>query len=351
MSDPRERLREAAHEAQERVRVAQEQMREAQERAAAAAREAAHAAQERAKAVSDVMPPGLPKRLLSAFVGIPLILALIFVEVWPDHFPGIVFTLGVALIALICASEYFRALNQRGFRPNERLAYIGVVVLQFAAWNVSRGQLVAFLPVMLVVLTIATLINQVLRRESEPVANLGVTLFGVAYVGWLVSYLIFLRSLLPGQSIAIALPWGPGPSVSYGAWLTLYVIAVTWMTDTGAYAFGVRFGKKSRKLAPSLSPNKTVVGAIGGLLTATLTSLLWGAWAHLPWYHCLVLGPIIGALGQIGDLCESALKRDLGIKDFGGIMPGHGGLLDRFDSLLFTAPIAYYYLALVVPRL
>lgn len=343
MSDP-------IREAQERLRVAQEQMREAQERAATAARAAAYEAQERAKAVRNAMPPGLPLRLFSAFIGIPLILALIFVEVWPERFPGIVFTLGVALIALICAGEYFRALKHRGFRPNEQLAYLGVVVLQFAAWNVSRGKLSAFLPVMLVVLTIMTLINQVLRRESEPVANLGVTLFGVAYVGWLLSYLIFLRSLLPGQSIAIALPWGDGPRVGYGAWLTLYVIAVTWMTDTGAYGFGVRFGKNSRKLAPSLSPNKTVVGAIGGLITATITSLLWGAWAHIPWYHCLVLGPILGALGQVGDLCESALKRDLGIKDFGGIMPGHGGLLDRFDSLLFTAPIAYYYLVLVVPR-
>ncbi|MBB6049679.1 phosphatidate cytidylyltransferase [Armatimonas rosea] len=342
MSDP-------IRDAQDRFRLAQEQMREAQERAAKLAREVAQEAEERTKAVRDAMPPGLPLRLLSAFIGIPLILALIFVEVWPERFPGIVFTLGVALIALICAGEYFRALKHR-FRPNERLAYIGVVVLQFAAWNVSRGRLVDFLPVMLVVLTIMTLINQVLRRESEPVANLGVTLFGVAYVGWLLSYLIFLRSLLPGKSIEIPLPWGHGPRVGYGAWLTLYVLAVTWMTDTGAYAFGVRFGKNSRKLAPSLSPNKTVVGAIGGLITATVTSLLWGAWAHLPWYHCLILGPILGALGQVGDLCESAIKRDLGIKDFGGIMPGHGGLLDRFDSLLFTAPIAYYYLALLVVR-
>ena len=344
-------MNDRIREAQERLRLAQEQIRVAQEHTAATAREAAHEAQELAKAMRDAMPPGLLTRLLSAFVGIPLILALIFVEVWPERFPGLVFTLAVALIALISGSEYFRALKHRGFRPNEQLAYIAVVVLQFAAWNVSRGKLLAFLPVMLVVLIITTLINQVIRREQEPVTNLGVTLFGVVYIGWLVSYLIFLRSLLPGQTIAIPLPWGHGPSVSYGAWLTLYVIAVTWMTDTGAYAFGVRFGKNSRKLAPSLSPNKSVIGAVGGLITATLTSLLWGAWAHIPWYHCLILGPILGALGQVGDLCESALKRDLGIKDFGGIMPGHGGLLDRFDSLLFTAPIAYYYLALIVPRL
>lgn len=343
MSDPRERFREAAHEAQERVR-------EAQERAAVIAREAAHEAQERARSISATMPPGLPMRLLSALLGIPLLFGLLFVEVSPQ-LPGILFTFGLAIVALMGAGEYYRALKHRGFRPTEWVAYVAVAVLQFAAWNVSRGKLLAFLPVMLVVMTVATLIHQVLRREPEPVANLGVTFFGVAYVGWLMSYLIFIRSLLPGQQIEIAVPWGHGPLVATGAWLTLYVMGVTWMTDTGAYAFGVAFGKKSRKLAPSLSPNKTVVGSVGGLVTATIVSLLWGAWAHLPWYHCLVLGPLLGFLGQIGDLCESALKRDLGIKDFGGIMPGHGGVLDRFDSLLFTAPIAYYYLLLVVPKL
>jgi len=121
---------------------------------------------------------------------------------------------------------------------------------------------------------------------------------------------------------------------------------VTWITDTGAYFVGSRFGR--RKLAPRLSPNKTVEGAIGGLIFATAMSIAWGSWIGLPWWHCAILGPILGFLGQIGDLCESALKRDLGIKDFGGIMPGHGGILDRFDSLLFTAPIAYYYLGLAL---
>jgi phosphatidate cytidylyltransferase len=134
-----------------------------------------------------------------------------------------------------------------------------------------------------------------------------------------------------------------------GAWFVLYVFAVTWITDTGAYFTGMRWGK--RPLAPRLSPKKTVEGAIGGLAAATAMSLAWGMWIGLPWWHCLFLGPVLGFLAQVGDLCESAIKRDLGIKDFGTLLPGHGGILDRFDSLLFTAPIAYYYLVMVVPRL
>ena len=121
---------------------------------------------------------------------------------------------------------------------------------------------------------------------------------------------------------------------------------VTWLNDTGAYLIGARLGKT--KLAPALSPKKTVEGALGGLAFATVTSVLCGLWFQLPLVHALILGPVLGMLGQVGDLCESAIKRDLGIKDFGGIMPGHGGILDRFDSILFTAPIAYYYLAWIL---
>jgi len=163
----------------------------------------------------------------------------------------------------------------------------------------------------------------------------------------LFSYLVFLRSL----SGTIAAPFFGShfPVAARGAWLVLYVFVVTWSADAGAYFIGMRFGK--RPLAPRLSPKKTVEGAVGGVLASTVTSLLMGTWLGLPWIHCLIIGPVLGALGEIGDLAESALKRDLGIKDFGGILPGHGGVLDRFDSLLFTAPVAYYYLVFVVHRL
>lgn len=344
--EPLERLKEIQDAARERARVAQERLKELEEstrearlRAVETTREYASVFEERRKAAEEAMPPGLITRVASSLVGIPLLLSLMFVEISPK-LPGVVFTGGVAIIALLCAGEYFRGLRSRGFRPNAIVAYVAVVILQFAAWGVSRGQVGHLLPILLVVLTIATLVLEVLRREQEPLANLGVTFFGVVYVGWLLSYLVQIRSI-PGRLA----PWGL-PELPLGAWLVLYLLLITWLNDTGAYLVGARIGKT--KLAPKLSPKKTVEGAIGGLVFATLTAIGVGLWLKLPWQQTLLLGPILGILGQVGDLCESALKRDLGIKDFGGIMPGHGGLLDRFDSILFTAPIAYYYLAFVL---
>ena len=122
----------------------------------------------------------------------------------------------------------------------------------------------------------------------------------------------------------------------------LFVAVCVWMTDTGAYLVGRKWGK--HKLAPALSPNKTVEGSLGGLALALLTGALFGLWIHLPLRDGLAVGLIAGVMGQVGDLFESALKREIGIKDFGGIMPGHGGALDRFDSLLFVTPLAFCYL-------
>ncbi|MES2464300.1 MAG: phosphatidate cytidylyltransferase [Armatimonadota bacterium] len=349
IGEVRQRATGIARETHERVRETQERVREAQEKAVDLARARALEAQELARRATETMPPGLLVRLISSFIGIPLLLVLVFAE-GSSRYPALPFTFAVSVCAVVGALEYFRGLRLRGFQPNEALALIAIILLQFAAWNFSRDKVTGFLPALIALLVISTLIYEVASHEKEPIANIGVTFFGVVYVGWLFSYLIFLRSL-PGEAFGI-LPdsltaflrllhfWVPKPT--FGAWIVTYVFAVTWSTDAGAYFVGMRFGK--HKLAPRLSPKKTVEGSIGGIVAACVMSLLWGAGIHLPWWHCLILGPIIGILGQIGDLCESALKRDIGVKDFGMVLPGHGGILDRFDSLLFTAPIAFYYL-------
>ena len=159
---------------------------------------------------------------------------------------------------------------------------------------------------------------------------------GMVYLGALFSSLVLLRDL-PGQ-ISVD-PFG---RADRGAWLLLFVAACVWATDTFAYFAGRSFGK--RKLAPKLSPGKTVEGFVGGLLGAMLTGGLFAAWIHLPLIAGLAIGGMAGVVGPLGDLFESALKRELGLKDFGRVMPGHGGILDRFDSLLFVAPLAYLML-------
>lgn len=335
----------------EAARDAQEIWKETQERALELARERAHEAQERARKASEAMPPALLVRLASSIIGIPLLVALVFAEGAPGV-AALPFTGAVAVCALIGGLEFFRGLRLRGFRPTDGFAYVAIGLLQLAAWSVSRGHLTAFLPGILAVLVIATLIHQVLRHDPEPIANVGVTFLGVVYVGWLFSYLIFLRSLPGTVNVwpfsGLYIPYFDFRAL--GAWFVLYVIAVTWSTDAGAYFVGAS-SKVKTPLAPRLSPKKTRQGAIGGLLAAGLMSLAWGSWIGLPWWHCIILGPLLGFLGQVGDLCESAMKRDLGVKDFGSLLPGHGGILDRFDSLLFTAPVAYYYLVFVVPNL
>lgn len=348
-----EPLEEARQRATQMAQDAQELVREAQERALELGRERVREAHERARRAAETMPPGLVVRIASSLVGIPLLLLLVFAE-GPPRYSALPFTGAVAICASVGAWEYFRMLRLRGFRPSESLAFSAIVLLQLAAWSVSRGYLIGFLPGLLAILVIATLIHQVMRRDPEPLANIGVTFLGVVYIGWLFSYLIFLRSV-PGALDGVAPAWMVTAThrigfelSARGAWLVLYVIAVTWITDTGAYFVGSQMGK--HPLAPRLSPKKTYEGAVGGLVAATIMSLVWGSWIGLPLYHCVILGPLLGVLGQVGDLCESALKRDLGVKDFGALLPGHGGILDRFDSLLFTAPVAYYYLSYFVVR-
>jgi len=123
------------------------------------------------------------------------------------------------------------------------------------------------------------------------------------------------------------------------------LFCVTWATDTGAYFTGKNLGRK--KLTPA-SPNKTWEGTGGGLLAAVVVALAFGAWFQLPLRLTAPVGVMAGIMGQFGDLCKSILKRDLGTKDFGALIPGHGGVLDRFDSLMMNVPVVYFYAVLVM---
>lgn len=156
-----------------------------------------------------------------------------------------------------------------------------------------------------------------------------VILLGLLYVGFPLSTVVSTRALPDGE------------------WLVLFLAVVTWASDTGAYYTGTLWGK--HPLLPSISPKKTIEGVLGGLVLAVGVALLAQQWfaSQLSLVDSLILGVLLTAVGLLGDLFESVLKRRTGVKDSGGILPGHGGMLDRLDSLLFTAPTFYYYVAYI----
>jgi phosphatidate cytidylyltransferase len=284
-------------------------------------------------------------RVITTLVTLPILIGSLF---WAG---GIPFVAIVLLAALLGLAEFYRGCETQAIRPVRWVGYPAVALLLASAIPWVGTRLGASLEPVLATLVIVGLILEVARSKRAPVANLGATLLGIFYVGWLFRYAILLRveggALFAGiedtqRGVAdhyVSL--GPDNLASL---LVLFVLFTTWACDTGAYFAGRTWGR--HKLAPALSPGKTIEGAVGGLAASLLMAALFGLSLHLQLGPTLLLGAVAGTLGQVGDLCESAIKRELGLKDFGALLPGHGGILDRCDSLLFTAPAIYYALAL-----
>jgi phosphatidate cytidylyltransferase len=288
-------------------------------------------------------------RALSSVLGIALFLALCFGGLLP-------FTIGVTLLAALGLSEFIAAYRSpapaqastsrnsatsRSLSP--LIAWLGVLYPLLAYAEAVHFPSLTTTHALLLVLFVG-LFALVVPRYARTGKALGELrsaygLVGHLYVGFLFSGFVLLRGI-SGQLTAA--PFG---AADRGAWLMLFVAVCVWATDTSAYCVGRSLGR--HKLAPSISPGKTLEGAVGGLLGAMAAGAAFSHGIHLPLTHGLAIGTLAGAFGQVGDLCESALKREVGIKDFGRALPGHGGALDRFDSLLFVAPLAYLYLRLV----
>lgn len=260
---------------------------------------------------------------------------------------GLPFALGVALFSVWGTSELYLAVRkqERG-EPSDFLGFLACILFQYAAWTHNGARFAPYLPSLMMLLVIATLLTEMVKN-NRPLINFGVTLLGAVYVGWLFSYLTLLHGLTMGGARAgIIAP--PLPHTTPGEWMVVFVTASTWLSDSGALFVGRALGR--HKMAPAISPNKTWEGSIGGILTSVVGGGLLGWWLHLPLGHALALAALCAMAGQVGDLCESVLKRDLGIKDFGSVLPEHGGILDRIDSLLFAAPLAYYYIVFFLMR-
>ncbi len=242
---------------------------------------------------------------------------------------GLFFLLLVDLIILLGLREFYVLMKAKGYEPFEALGYFCSLAISWYAWHLG-----AVVPLILTASLLAIMIREVFRKEvSQSLGHMAVTVFGIMYVGWLGSHLILLRQLPETLHV----------DESIGARLVFLVALLTWATDTAAYLFGVAFGR--HKLIPSISPNKTIEGAIGGLFGAALVGW-WLTHSVVPFMTPLagtILGFFVGCMAQLGDLVESLIKRDAGIKDTAELIPGHGGVLDRFDSMLFTAPVVYYY--------
>ena len=273
----------------------------------------------------------LTRRILFALVGAPLTVGLIYAGGW-------IFTAALGAVAAIGAWELIRMARSGGSEPFEipaiALAAIIPLLVHASYLGVYRVTLTE-----VVLIFLALLASMIWARgvERKPLVSFAVTIAAIIYPA-LVTYMYPLRY----HDYAVG--------ALAGTVLVMFPVAVTWATDTGAYAFGRMFGK--HKLIPSVSPSKTIEGAVGGLVVATLGTWLYVSFLLKPFAHLsltstgiVVLAVAVGIVGQIGDLAESLLKRDAGVKDSSKLLPGHGGILDRFDSLLFVLPVAYLLLS------
>ncbi len=280
----------------------------------------------------------LRTKILTAIIAVPVLLGLLYVGSWP------LFIVASAIV-LVGLEEFYRAMRLKGIDPVEPAGWVCVlgimVATQFLAGDPAwrSGVITACTAGAVLVAMIA----QFWRHEGTSViANSGATVFGVVYVGLLFSFLLRLRTVSLHEYVEGI---GKGGFLDQTGALFLVMLAV-WLQDGSAQIFGRLFGTK--KPWPNISPNKTLEGCGAGLLAAIVATVAFGALMHLPLHHMVALGLVLGVFGQLGDFCKSLIKRELGIKDFGAIIPGHGGVLDRFDSLLFTMPIAYLYFRLFV---
>ena len=272
------------------------------------------------------------KKALFAAIYLPVFLLICYWGGWWLLIPLI-------LVALVGMGEYYSATFKKGHRPAVVLGFIaGVLILgitQFAPTDLREGALLGTVIVMVGLTLMAQFGN---RPQQSAVDNSAVTAFGVIYVPLMLSFMLRLRQFdLP------AVLQFPGASEFWHRTGALLVVLIPiWLCDMLAQAVGVAWGQ--HKLAPTISPNKTVEGAVAGFLAAVVAALALGVWLGMPWYHALLLGACEGIAGQLGDLGKSVLKRDLGIKDFGNLFGPHGGVLDRFDAPMFTMPVGYLYL-------
>lgn len=258
---------------------------------------------------------GVFYRIISSLLFVPYLAYAIFAS---SDIPFLILTSSIIILTQL---EFYSILDRKGFRTYRYpaiLAGVLIVVISGYGFNpdLSLDGLILSLGIILY------LAGRSLRGKW--IGDLSMSLFGVIYLAWTLVHLVWLRNLVNGS------------------YYLFICFTVTWANDIGAYAVGSLIGR--HKIMPKISPAKSIEGAIGGLFGAILTSIICGSYLikTLSLTQSFTLGLFLGIFGQFGDAVESILKRDLGVKDSGDLVPGHGGVLDVFDSLLFTGPLMFY---------
>jgi len=266
-----------------------------------------------------------------------LILAAV---VWSDwFFSGISIGVAIFLLALIGMHEFYSAISNIGYKPVRTIGYAACLPILMIALGGTIKKVDKYVDLFKsinyfsfgIFVTLVVLFSFIIfLHDRYNINDIAVTVFGALYVSFLFSFLVLTRNLENGF---------------YYIWL---IFIGAWVTDTFAYFSGVFFGRT--KFLPAISPKKTVEGSIGGIAGCVVITVIYGLFLNsyirnVPVFHYVIIGLLSGILSQIGDWAASAVKRYVKIKDYGKLMPGHGGVLDRFDSILFIAPVVYFYIS------
>lgn len=290
----------------------------------------------------------LLKRTLVAIIGIPIAVIIIING-------GLLFFIAITVLAAIGLSEFYGMSHKKGAKPYKIIGFVFLPLILFdvfqslhTSYQLHQYFRLSYLSLILITIIIAQL-SILWSKRGNTIVNLSVTLSGIILIGFSFSSLILIREF--GSIALINTTNIDNSNLLFGIEdkFILSILISIWLCDTAAYFAGKSLGK--HKLFPSVSPNKTWEGAIAGFITALLSMVLATQINLLipefPLLHAVVIGIIIGVLGQIGDLAESKLKRDAGVKDSSSLLPGHGGVLDRLDSILFVFPSVFLYLMFI----
>lgn len=272
-------------------------------------------------------------RIISGVIG----LCVLATVLWAGK---LVLSIALSLVCLTALYEFYKSISNAGYKPIKLPGYLSVFLLFFLGFNNSFKEIKRYLTglmsikflALLIFISIVFLFSFIIFfNKKYNVIDVALSFFSIFYITFMFSFIILTRNLEGGN------------------YLVWFIFIGAWATDTFAYFSGSLFGK--RKLIPSISPKKTVEGAIGGVIGCVLITMGYALYLSkinilhgLSLYYFAGLGFLCGWISQMGDLAASSIKRYVDVKDYGNIMPGHGGALDRFDSILFCAPVVYFYM-------